>query len=82
MDYKRRSTRWDSFQKGAGWNPSNKPSTFQFVTAGFYATGDGDTVKCAYCGVMINDWNLYDNPMSAHELNSPTCIFIARKNNK
>ena len=44
--------------------------------AGFYYTGEGDTVGCYSCGLRLNNWESGVHPMTAHRELSPDCQFV------
>ena len=44
--------------------------------AGFYYTGEGDTVGCYSCGLCLNNWESGVHPMTAHRVLSPNCQFV------
>jgi hypothetical protein len=44
--------------------------------AGFQYTGDGDTVRCEYCGLKVSNWTSDMNPFTIHSQRSPDCPFV------
>ena len=44
--------------------------------AGFYYTGEGDTVACYSCGLRLNHLESGVQPMTAHRELSPNCQFV------
>ena len=44
--------------------------------AGFYYTGEGDTVGCYSCGLRLNHLESGVHPMTAHRELSPDCQFV------
>jgi len=44
--------------------------------AGFYYSGDNDTVKCFMCKVCINQWEAFDVPLIEHFKWSPDCTYL------
>lgn len=44
--------------------------------SGLYFTGSSDRVKCVFCGLMLHEWNSYDNPIIDHWKFSPRCIML------
>lgn len=38
-----------------------------------------DTVRCAFCGIMLRDWKAGDNPVAEHKKWSPSCKFVIEK---
>lgn len=47
-----------------------------FVTAGFFYTGENDTVTCYDCGLTASGWDKLCNPLCYHLLNSNSCEHI------
>ncbi|KAF4529359.1 hypothetical protein B566_EDAN017371 [Ephemera danica] len=45
---------------------------------GFYYIGGKDTVKCHFCGLLVNGWQLYDLAFSEHLRLSPDCPLLRR----
>ncbi|KAF4514007.1 UNVERIFIED_CONTAM: hypothetical protein B566_EDAN018584 [Ephemera danica] len=45
---------------------------------GFYYIGGRDTVKCHFCGLLVNGWQLYDLAFLEHLKYSPNCLLIKR----
>lgn len=43
------------------------------ASAGFYYHNN---VQCAFCGIVIDKWNVGDGPMSIHLKRSPSCRFV------
>lgn len=52
-------------------------STDQLAQFGFYHYG-GDKTKCAFCNVVISDWDIVDTPLSEHLKHSPHCPLLNR----
>lgn len=44
--------------------------------AGFYYTGTGDTVRCAFCRVCIRHWEPGDLAFRRHRRESPACSLV------
>ena len=44
--------------------------------AGFFYSGLGDLVKCAYCGVCLHQWQPDDDPISEHKKFNKNCKFV------
>jgi hypothetical protein len=65
-----------------GWNyPVSKEDLARY---GFYYMGGTDTVKCHFCGLIINGWQKQDLAFLEHLKYSPDCPLlkrIARQNN-
>ncbi|KAF4520554.1 hypothetical protein B566_EDAN008753 [Ephemera danica] len=45
---------------------------------GFYYIGGKDTVKCHFCGLIVNGWQPYDLAFLEHLRSSPDCPLIKR----
>ena len=48
-------------------------------TAGFYYTGEEDTVACYSCGLRLNHWESGVHPMTLHRRLSLECQFVVCK---
>ena len=48
----------------------------ELAQAGFYYIGEGDKVKCFYCGLVLYNWLTCDNPVCEHKQHGFTCKFI------
>lgn len=46
--------------------------------AGFYYTGCGDRVRCAFCNLQLQEWNIDVEPFSRHTHENPRCPFIEK----
>nr|XP_034338472.1 E3 ubiquitin-protein ligase XIAP isoform X2 [Crassostrea gigas] len=46
--------------------------------AGFYYTGCGDRVRCAFCNLQLQEWNIDVEPFSRHMHENPRCPFIEK----
>lgn len=44
--------------------------------AGFYYTGCGDRVRCAFCGLELTGWTKDVEPFSRHKDENPRCSFM------
>lgn len=49
----------------------------ELASAGFFYCGNGDSVKCFYCGLGLHKWEKYDKPMYEHKRFAPHCKYIA-----
>ncbi|XP_057329933.1 E3 ubiquitin-protein ligase XIAP-like [Microplitis mediator] len=56
--------------------PEPTVSPEKLANAGFYYTGEGDSVKCFECGIVICHWLQTDNPVSDHRRWQSNCRFI------
>ena len=43
---------------------------------GFFYTGFSDHVKCAFCTVIIFNWEPADKPLTEHRKHAPSCPFL------
>lgn len=50
----------------------------ELAAAGFYYTGENDTVTCFECKLTINDWEIGDNPMTEHQRWQEDCRLIRK----
>lgn len=56
------------------WPPGLKQQGLDMALAGFYYTGQSDSVLCFYCGIGLGVWMPNDVPISEHLIHSP-CAF-------
>ena len=47
------------------------------ANAGFFYTGYGDIVVCAYCGLNLYKWNTKDIPLIEHAKYNKNCVYIS-----
>ncbi len=52
-------------------------SVHQLAQFGFYHYG-GDKVKCAFCNIVVSDWDETDSPLTEHIKHSPHCPLLNR----
>lgn len=76
-DYRFEQARLQSFEN---WPVPDIIEPKRLVAAGFYYTGEGDTVRCFECRVEICQWVEGDNPMVDHQRWSARCRFIRKMN--
>lgn len=50
--------------------------------AGFYYTGFGDWVRCAFCGLELACWTKDVEPFSRHKYENPRCSFMEEIRNR
>ncbi|XP_060085006.1 baculoviral IAP repeat-containing protein 3-like [Ylistrum balloti] len=50
----------------------------QLAAAGFFYTGEGDTVRCHYCDGGLREWEPEDNPWVEHARWFPFCKFVLK----
>jgi hypothetical protein len=48
----------------------------KLAATGFFFTGEGDVVRCAFCQVEIGRWVEGDDPFKDHKRWSPACWFL------
>ncbi|XP_045202011.2 uncharacterized protein LOC123555461 [Mercenaria mercenaria] len=56
------------------------PDIRDFVNAGFYYAGNGDTVFCHRCGFSKGNWVATDSPFEIYRRHAPLCIFYQNNN--
>lgn len=57
--------------------PSQIPQhRVDMALAGFYYTGFGDWVRCAFCGLELACWTKDVEPFSRHKYENPRCSFM------
>ncbi|XP_052222882.1 uncharacterized protein LOC127838882 isoform X1 [Dreissena polymorpha] len=65
----------DRRQSFSTW-PRALPSAHDFVSRGFFYTGNGDLVRCFCCGIGLKDFSDTDNPLMEHVKHSRNCPFL------
>jgi hypothetical protein len=62
---------------------SNWPLEFitpqQLASAGFFYLNIADQVKCAYCGGIIGQWEINDQPLTEHRKFFPDCPIVRQQ---
>ncbi|OQV21122.1 26S protease regulatory subunit 6A [Hypsibius exemplaris] len=61
------------------WPASSCQSPTDMAEAGFFYTGRGDIVKCAFCRDFLGNWAPTDVPMEEHRRHYPRCPFVVSK---
>lgn len=51
----------------------------QLATAGFYYLNIADQVKCAFCGGIIGQWEIDDQPLLEHRKFFPDCPIVRQQ---
>ncbi|XP_053396672.1 baculoviral IAP repeat-containing protein 2-like isoform X1 [Mercenaria mercenaria] len=77
-DYSMATERLATFKDVAtfkDWS-TNGISIEELSSAGFYATGSRDSVKCFYCGGGMQHWQQDDDPWIEHARHFPDCDFL------
>ncbi|XP_059474323.1 baculoviral IAP repeat-containing protein 3-like [Neocloeon triangulifer] len=52
----------------------------QLAIAGFYYLGEKDQCRCAFCGLLVSDWEEGDTPESEHQKYNSKCQFLLAPN--
>ncbi|XP_075757174.1 baculoviral IAP repeat-containing protein 7 isoform X2 [Pelodiscus sinensis] len=60
------------------WPPYTDLYPEHLARAGFFYTGQGDTVRCFYCDGSLRNWELGDDPWREHAKWFPRCEFLLR----
>ncbi|XP_013419081.1 baculoviral IAP repeat-containing protein 7-like [Lingula anatina] len=60
----------------AHWSIAAHVRPRDLASAGFFYTGTGDSVKCAFCAGILRNWDLGDQPMQEHRRLFPTCQLV------
>ena len=68
---KRLSTFFERF-----WPVSLNQDNFKMAEAGFFYSGFGDIVICAFCGLTLNKWLPNDDPITEHRKFNQDCKFL------
>lgn len=58
------------------WPKTNCAVPAALAHAGFFYTGKGDVVRCAFCRKSFEEWKREDIPLTAHQRISPDCVFV------
>jgi hypothetical protein len=56
-----------------------RPGSWDCARAGFHALGKEDYVRCAFCGLVLNQWHDRMSPIIEHMHWNPACPFLAYK---
>lgn len=51
----------------------------QLAQAGFYYLNHADQVKCAFCGGIIGQWEVNDQPLQEHRKFFPNCPIVRQQ---
>ncbi|XP_052076614.1 baculoviral IAP repeat-containing protein 7-A-like isoform X1 [Mytilus californianus] len=75
LEYQDRRIRFESFHN---WpiNKKRRPTPGELANAGFFYLGQGDCVKCFYCGGMLRHWEETDDVWAEHMKWFPLCLFV------
>lgn len=58
------------------WPKQISQRPHQLCQAGFFYTGEGDKVRCFWCGIGLNNWNFTDTILSEHKRHAPYCRYV------
>ena len=58
------------------WPVSLNQDNFKMTKAGFFYSGFGDIVICAFCGLTLHKWQPNDDPIIEHRKFNPDCKFV------
>ena len=58
------------------WPVSLNQDNFKMAEAGFFYSGFGDIVICAFCGLSLNKWLPNDDPITEHRKFNQDCKFV------
>merc|ERR1719422_2856666 len=62
-NYKYERVRLETFQS---WPANAKVEAWKMARAGLLYTGQGEEVRCLWCGVVLADWQFGDQVMARH----------------
>ena len=71
-NYKRRLTTFPE----RFWPVSLNQDHVKMAKAGFFYSGFGDIVVCAFCEVCLNKWHPNDDPITEHKKFNSDCKFV------
>lgn len=58
------------------WPPQMNPTGLELARAGFYYTGESDSVRCFYCDLPLHKWETKDSALVEHQTHSPGCRYL------
>ncbi|XP_065340287.1 baculoviral IAP repeat-containing protein 7-B-like [Cloeon dipterum] len=73
LNYKFEAHRLYSLMKKTDWM---FVEPFGLAKSGFYYTGDGDNVRCAFCNLEVRGWEEGDTPDGEHRRWNQNCPFL------
>ncbi|CAB3386804.1 Hypothetical predicted protein [Cloeon dipterum] len=73
LNYKFEAHRLYSLKKKTDWL---FVEPFGLAKSGFYYTGDGDNVRCAFCNLEVRGWEEGDTPDGEHRRWNQNCPFL------
>lgn len=56
------------------WPKQMAQIPIEMAKAGFYFTGEGDKCMTFCCGLIVYQWNHYDDPLKEHKKHKPECF--------
>lgn len=64
----------DRLSTFVGW--SSPVSAVKLASAGFYYLKKSDRTRCPFCGIILHEWMVHDDPFVDHKKWSKYCPFI------
>jgi len=61
-----------------GW-PAPYVSYAKLARAGLFYRGGGDGVQCAFCGIVLSNWQVGDDPFSRHQSVNEKCPYVTEE---
>ncbi|XP_046572470.1 E3 ubiquitin-protein ligase XIAP-like isoform X2 [Haliotis rubra] len=58
--------------------PHSSPTPVDLAEAGFFYNGQGDSVRCFFCGTGLRNWDSGDNAWVEHARWSPQCVYLVQ----
>nr|ADG85256.1 inhibitor of apoptosis protein 1 [Ostrea edulis] len=75
-DYSQSGKRIASYNN---WPPTAKQNPQNLADAGFFYTGQADSVRCFICGTGLRNWDPEDEPWVEHARWAPECFYVKDK---
>lgn len=69
-------TKFQRLQTFTNWPVSIKQKPINLSDAGFYYSGQGDSVICFSCGINVHRWLPQDDPWEYHAHLNPDCEYV------
>jgi hypothetical protein len=79
-DYERLKTESVRLSTFHDWPTRAYADPVELVKEGFFYTGNGDRVCCAFCRGFLRNWLPEDRPDEEHKKHFPDCPFVRRTN--
>ncbi|XP_058122972.1 baculoviral IAP repeat-containing protein 3-like [Anopheles coustani] len=65
--------RQESFRTTEHWS---KDEIYKLAAVGFFYTGPGDSVRCFYCSLGLQNWQKDDDPLEEHGRHMRSCDYF------